>query len=110
MFLSSWQRIETAEAVVAESNVLGLPVTRNGQPPLWPGDAVAEDPDFLSRQLITCIGSKRSLLGLIGQAVERVKARLGKDRLRVLDAFSGSGVVARFLKAHAALVVSNDLE
>ena len=69
-----------------------------------------EDPDYLSRQLITCIGNKRALLKPIAGAVERVKRRLGKDRLRVFDAFSGSGVVGRFLKAHASLLISNDLE
>ncbi|MBU4398717.1 MAG: DNA adenine methylase, partial [Planctomycetes bacterium] len=46
----------------------------------------------------------------IAQAVERVKRRLGKDRLRVFDVFAGSGVVSRFLKAHASLLVSNDFE
>jgi adenine-specific DNA-methyltransferase len=71
---------------------------------------IAEDPEYLSRQLITYIGNKRALLGQIGAALERVKRRLGKDRLRVFDAFSGSGVVSRFLKAHASLVVSNDIE
>ena len=71
---------------------------------------IAEDPDYLSRQLITYIGNKRAFLGHIGTAVERVKRRLGKDRLRVFDAFSGSGVVSRFLKAHASLLISNDLE
>ncbi len=70
----------------------------------------AEDPAYLSRQLITCLGNKRALLGQIGQAVGRVKRRLGKDRLCVFDAFSGSGVVSRFLKAHASRLVSNDLE
>ncbi len=71
---------------------------------------VAENPDYLSRQLITYIGNKRALLGQIGNAVQQVKQRLGKDRLRVLDAFSGSGVVSRFLKAHASLLISNDIE
>lgn len=70
----------------------------------------AENPGFLSRQLITCIGNKRALLGPIGEAVGWVHARLGKRRLRILDAFSGSGVVARFLKAHAERLVANDLE
>ncbi len=69
-----------------------------------------EDPEYLTRQLITYIGNKRALLGQIGDAVERVKERLGKRRLRVLDAFSGSGVVSRLFKAHAELVVSNDIE
>jgi adenine-specific DNA-methyltransferase len=88
----------------------GLAVKERRQMALWEDDPSAEDPEYLSRQLITCIGNKRALLGHIGRAVERVKHRLGKTRLRVLDAFSGSGVVSRFLKAHASLLVSNDLE
>ena len=73
-------------------------------------DPIAENPDYLSRQLITCIGNKRALLSHIGTAVATVKRRLGKTRLRILDAFSGSGVVSRFLKAHAEYLVSNDIE
>ena len=69
-----------------------------------------ENPEYLSRQLITYLGNKRALLGNIGIAVERIKQHLGKAKLRVLDAFSGSGVVSRFLKAHASYLVSNDLE
>ena len=70
----------------------------------------AEDPRYLSEQLVTYIGNKRALLGPIGNAVAEVKRRLGKDRLRVLDAFSGSGVVSRLLKAHSSLLISNDIE
>ena len=77
-------------------------------PPLETG--TGEDPEYLSRQLITYIGNKRALLGQIGGAVEEVKRRLGRDRLRVFDAFSGSGVVSRYFKAHASLLVSNDLQ
>lgn len=77
---------------------------------LWVDDPIAENPEYLSRQLITYIGNKRALLGPIGAAVERVKRQLGKTQLRVFDAFSGSGVVSRFLKAHASLLISNDLE
>jgi adenine-specific DNA-methyltransferase len=73
-------------------------------------DQEAEHPDYLSRQLITYIGNKRSLIGHIDKAVSRVKERLGKTRLRVFDAFAGSGVVSRFFKRHADLLVSNDLE
>jgi adenine-specific DNA-methyltransferase len=72
--------------------------------------AIVEDPHYLGRQLLTYIGNKRSLLGFIGDAVQRVKRRLGKPKLSMLDAFSGSGVVSRFFKAHASLLVSNDLE
>ncbi len=70
----------------------------------------AEHPDYLSRQLITCIGNKRAFLPQIGRAVEQVKRRLGVDRLRCFDVFSGSGVVSRLLKRHASFLVSNDIE
>lgn len=70
----------------------------------------AEDPRYLTDQLITYIGNKRSLLPLIGRAVARVQRELGRDRLRVLDAFSGSGVVSRFLKAHSSFLYANDIE
>jgi len=72
--------------------------------------ATGEDPAYLSRQLLTCIGNKRALLGPIGAAVERVKRRLGRERIACFDPFAGSGVVSRFLKGHATRLVSNDLE
>ncbi len=77
---------------------------------LWDDDHVVEDPDYLSRQLITYIGNKRALLKYIGVALDRVKKRLGKNRLRVADLFSGSGVVSRYMKAHASFLASNDIE
>jgi adenine-specific DNA-methyltransferase len=72
--------------------------------------APVEHPDYLRRQLVTYIGNKRSLLGPIGAALDRVKRRLGKAKLRTFDAFSGSGVVARFFKAHSSFLACNDLE
>ena len=80
------------------------------QPKLDNDSLFAEDPNYLSEQLITYIGNKRALLGQICKAVMYVKKRTGKEHLRVFDAFSGSGVVSRFLKAHASLIVSNDFE
>ncbi|MCR4411517.1 MAG: DNA adenine methylase [Thermoguttaceae bacterium] len=76
----------------------------------WPDLPRFENPDYLSQQLVTYLGNKRAFLGEIGSALERVKRRLGKPRLRVLDAFSGSGVVSRFFKAHASYLASNDIE
>ena len=77
---------------------------------LWGSLDDIEYPDYLSRQLITYIGNKRALLDHIDRAVEAVKQRLGKKRLRILDAFAGSGVVSRFFKRHSDYLVSNDLE
>lgn len=69
-----------------------------------------EDPSFLQEQIITYLGNKRRLLGFIGQAVEEVRQRLGGQKLRCFDAFSGSGIVSRYLKQHANLLYTNDLE
>ncbi len=74
------------------------------------GEFDVDDPDYLSRQIITYIGNKRALLGHINRVVEDVKRQLGKERLRVFDVFSGSGVVSRFLKAHSSTLFSNDFE
>lgn len=87
-----------------------LVIRDNRQLSLWGDKPIAEDPGYLSRQLITYIGNKRALLGHIGVAIERVKQRLGKDRLQMVDLFSGSGVVSRYMKAHASLLISNDIE
>jgi adenine-specific DNA-methyltransferase len=81
-----------------------------GQEPLFTAEPVGEDKQYLERQLMTYIGNKRALLPQIGHAVETVKQRLGKDSLRVFDAFSGSGVVSRYLKRHASELVTNDIE
>lgn len=95
----------------ARSNGASLSeASRHEQMQLWSGAQGGEDADYLSRQLITYIGNKRALLGRIGPIVERVKRRLGKDRLRVFDVFSGSGVVSRYFKAHASTLISNDIE
>lgn len=39
-----------------------------------------------------------------------MRSRLGGRRLRSVDLFAGSGFLARLMKKHSSLVVSNDLE
>ncbi|GLZ37514.1 DNA adenine methylase [Actinokineospora sp. NBRC 105648] len=68
-----------------------------------------ENPDYLRAQLLTYLGNKRNLLGPIDAAARVVRTHLGR-KLRVLDAFSGSGVVSRALKQHASQLVANDIE
>jgi adenine-specific DNA-methyltransferase len=75
-----------------------------------PPDEETESPGYLTRQLITCLGNKRALLPEIEAAVMKVRHRLGRRRLRVLDAFSGSGSVSRLFKRHARYLAVNDLE
>jgi adenine-specific DNA-methyltransferase len=69
-----------------------------------------EDPAFLSKQLITYIGNKRSLAPNLERAILDVRKRLGGRPLVSADLFAGSGFVARLLKQHSSLVIANDLE
>ncbi|MSN95672.1 DNA modification methylase [Campylobacter sp. FMV-PI01] len=69
-----------------------------------------ENIDFLTKQIITYLGNKRSLLDFINDGVKIVKKELKKDKLSTLDLFSGSGIVARFLKQHSDFLIANDLE
>lgn len=81
------------------------------QPHIPPHDcASAEDPAFLSEQIITYLGNKRSLLQFITRAVLEVKRRLAKPRLTCFDVFAGSGIVSRALKQHASVLYCNDWE
>lgn len=69
-----------------------------------------EDARYLSEQIITYIGNKRSLLEFIGRGVSIVQKRLNKTRLNCLDLFSGSGIVSRYLKQYSSSLYVNDLE
>ncbi|MCQ2386169.1 MAG: DNA adenine methylase, partial [Clostridia bacterium] len=71
---------------------------------------VTENPAFLTEQIITYIGNKRALLDFIGQAISLVKQELKREKLKLFDVFSGSGIVSRFFKQHAETLYSNDLE
>lgn len=46
-----------------------------------------ENKEFLTKQIITYIGNKRSLLPFIGNAVDEAKKRLGKKKHCVLRCF-----------------------
>lgn len=69
-----------------------------------------ENQEFLTEQIITYLGNKRSLLGFIRIAIEKVQKELGKEKLDIADMFSGSGIVSRFFKKYANRLYSNDLE
>ena len=70
----------------------------------------ADDPAYLSRQLITYLGNKRALLSHIDGLVCDVRDALGGGKLDCGDLFSGSGAVARLLKRHSRALYVNDLE
>ena len=70
----------------------------------------SEKKEYLTRQLITYIGNKRALLDFIGAGIEKVQKKLNKKKLKMFDAFSGSGIVARYFKQFSDLLIVNDLE
>jgi adenine-specific DNA-methyltransferase len=72
--------------------------------------ALYEKKEYLTQQLITYIGNKRSLLDFIGAGIRIIQRRLQKDKLKTFDVFSGSGIAARFLKQFSSLLIANDLE
>ena len=69
-----------------------------------------ENEDYLTKQILTYIGNKRSLLKFITKGVRLVQQKLGKDKLNIFDVFSGSGIVARYFKQYADNLFVNDLE
>ena len=69
-----------------------------------------ENKEYLTTQLITYLGNKRSLLDFIGEGIKRVQKRLNKQKLRMFDVFSGSGIAARFFRQFSDLLIVNDLE
>ncbi|MDR0786196.1 MAG: DNA adenine methylase [Treponema sp.] len=73
-------------------------------------EVLCEDESYLTKQIITCIGNKRSLLPFITQGIRIAQTRLNKTKLDMFDVFSGSGIVARYFKQFARLLAVNDLE
>ena len=70
----------------------------------------SENPDYLTKQLITYLGNKRALLDFIGQGVSLVQKRLNTKHLSCFDVFSGSGIVSRYFKQFASVLYANDRE
>jgi adenine-specific DNA-methyltransferase len=73
-------------------------------------EALRENEAYLTSQIITYIGNKRSLLQFITKGIQIVQKHLNKNKLNIFDVFSGSGVVARHFKQYSELLLVNDLE
>jgi len=69
-----------------------------------------ENKDYLTKQIITYIGNKRSLLNFITIGIQNVQKRLNKRKLNIFDVFTGSGIVARLCKQFSKFIIVNDLE
>ena len=75
-----------------------------------PLDDLCENQSFLTEQIITYIGNKRSLLDFITKGILIVQKRLNRKKLDIFDVFTGSGIVARHCKQFSHSLLVNDLE
>lgn len=66
--------------------------------------------DFVYQTMLTCIGNKRKLVKEIKKLVEELSNRLKKQRLNIVDGFSGSTVVSRELSDICETLYINDME
>jgi adenine-specific DNA-methyltransferase len=72
--------------------------------------------DFLEKNIITYLGNKRTQLSFINNEIsnlislDSVLKSKKPNKIKVLDIFSGSGIVARSFKNMGYTVLSNDLE
>ena len=73
-------------------------------------NTIEEDNSYLTEQIITYIGNKRSLLNFIGLGLNEIQTKLKKTKLDCTDLFSGSGIVSRYLKRFSKNLYVNDLE
>ena len=69
-----------------------------------------ENRPYLTKQIITYIGNKRSLIPYIEKEIKIIQKRLKVNKTINLDLFSGSGVVARLMKKYSSKLYVNDLE
>jgi adenine-specific DNA-methyltransferase len=74
------------------------------------GERGGENEEYLTKQIITYIGNKRSLLPFITDGIRKVQKHLNRNKLDMFDVFSGSGIVARHFKRYSNLLLVNDLE
>lgn len=72
--------------------------------------ASEENKDFLSEQIITYIGNKRSLISNIETEIQKITEKTGRKKLVCADLFAGSGIVSRMLKKYSEKLIVNDLE
>ena len=66
---------------------------------------------YENQKMLTCIGNKRRLLSNIKKLIEdEIFPSIKKDKLNILDGFSGSSVVSRALSQYCENIYSNDIE
>lgn len=65
---------------------------------------------FVFQNMLTCIGNKRKLVSNIRSIIDDIRVILSKDKLNIVDGFSGSSVVSRELSYVSDNLYINDME
>ena len=72
---------------------------------------IKDDPNkFVYQTMLTCIGNKRKLVSNIRSIIDDIRILLSKDKLNIVDGFSGSSVVSRELSYISENIYTNDME
>lgn len=66
--------------------------------------------DFVYQTMLTCIGNKRKLVKEIKNLVKELICGLNKEKINIVDGFSGSTVVSRELSDLCNTLYVNDME
>ena len=67
--------------------------------------------EYENQSMITCIGNKRKLIPNIKDIIEKdILPLIQKDKLNIVDGFSGSSIVSRALSQYSETIYSNDIE
>ncbi len=69
-----------------------------------------ENKKYLTEQIITYLGNKRSLISYIEKEIVIIHRKMKQKQTVNVDLFSGSGIVARVLKKYSSHLITNDLE
>jgi adenine-specific DNA-methyltransferase len=66
--------------------------------------------DYVYQTMLTCIGNKRKIVNNINDIIVEVSKLLSKEKLNIVDGFSGSCVISRKLTYISNNIYTNDLE
>ena len=71
---------------------------------------MSDNKSFLNQTMLTCLGNKRKLVDEISKLIKSIAKTLDKEKMKIVDGFSGSTVVSRKLLEDAYEMHSNDME
>jgi adenine-specific DNA-methyltransferase len=70
----------------------------------------SSEDEYVYQTMLTCIGNKRKLVKNIREIMNDIRSLLKKEKLNIVDGFSGSSVVSRELSYISNNIYTNDME